>query len=431
MRRFTILFFVALSLRADTTITLLQFSDYHSHALPFYTDEGERGGIARAIGYLKKEKRAGALVFSGGDMINKGSPAWSDKYQCAEWPWLNGIVDAMAFGNHEPDYGREAFERCRNRLRYPVLSANTPGFRPYAILKKKGLRIGVFALAGPDFTKLVKGYTFEDPVVAARRVVTTLRDKERVDAVVMIGHETTEDDFALARAVPGIDLIFGSHSHLRQHLMRIPGTETAFLSPSQYLTYISRVEMTVGDGRVKNIRGGLIPVEQSLPVDRRVERRVREMQRDLERDPEFRELFVPIGRLDVAISTDDVAGRTLVAMREAVNADVALSTKSSFRGPLPAGPLTLEVFRSALPYDNEIITCTMRGAQLVRLIGEAGADSYVAAPETLDTSRDYRVATTDYLANVAYPKAMDCEKNKSGLRVREELRKRIVSTTRP
>ena len=66
MLRFTILFFVALSLRADTTITLLQFSDYHSHALPFHTDAGERGGIARAIGYLEREKRHGALVFSGG-----------------------------------------------------------------------------------------------------------------------------------------------------------------------------------------------------------------------------------------------------------------------------------------------------------------------------------------------------------------------------
>src|SRR5882672_6315363 len=112
-------FFAALPAAADTTITLLHFSDYHSHALPFYTEQGERGGIARAIGALKREKKNGALVFSGGDTINKGAPAWSDKYGCVEWPWLNGIVDAMAFGNHDADYGHDDFDRCRAAIRYP------------------------------------------------------------------------------------------------------------------------------------------------------------------------------------------------------------------------------------------------------------------------------------------------------------------------
>jgi 5'-nucleotidase len=176
------------ALAGEQTVTLFHFSDYHSHALPFYTDDGERGGIARAIGYLKQQKRRGALVFSGGDTINKGSPAWSDTYQCAEWSWWNGIVDAMAFGNHDADYGYEAFERCRESTRYPILSANTAGLRPYRVFTREGLRIGVFALAGSDFAQLVKvpQLTFTDPVAAARETVRALRETERVDAVVLI-----------------------------------------------------------------------------------------------------------------------------------------------------------------------------------------------------------------------------------------------------
>ena len=42
--------------------------------------------------------------------MNLGTPAWSDKYQCAEWPLFNGLQDAMAFGNHEADYGWTRFE---------------------------------------------------------------------------------------------------------------------------------------------------------------------------------------------------------------------------------------------------------------------------------------------------------------------------------
>lgn len=435
MRRVLIfLLFVALPAVADTTVTLLHFSDYHSHALPFYTEQGERGGIARAIAALKREKKSGALVFSGGDTINKGAPAWSDKYGCAEWPWLNGIVDAMAFGNHDADYGHEEFDRCRAAIRYPILSANTPGFERYRVFTVKGKRIGVFALAGSDFTKLVKtpGFTFGDPVAAAREVVRDLREKEHADAVVVIGHEQAEDDYALARSVPGIDLIFGSHSHLERDLTRIEGTDTWFISPSQYLTFISRVELTFRSNGI-GFRGRLVPVDAGLTEDRVVAKRVKSMQRALENDPKYHELFLPIGDLPQALSVAQLAQRTLEVMRNVTQSDVALSTSSTFRQPLPKGPLTMELLLAALPYENEIITCTMNGAQLQRLYDVNGtrkgsdSEAYVRGPDGIDPRKTYRVATTDYMAFVSWKEVFDCDKTRSGLRVREELKKRLTS----
>ncbi|MFP5247470.1 MAG: bifunctional metallophosphatase/5'-nucleotidase, partial [Thermoanaerobaculia bacterium] len=357
-------------------VTLLHLSDYHSHALPFYTDAGERGGIARAIHYLREEKRNGALIFSGGDTINKGAPAWSDKYVCTEWPWFNGIVDAMAFGNHDPDYGPEEFDRCRRTVRYPILSANTDGFRSYVVLQREGIRIGVFALAGPDFPQLVKvgGFTFGDPIAAARKAVQTLREKEHVDVVVMIGHQHTEEDYTLAKAVPGIDLIFGSHSHEKHELTRIPGTQTWFIAPGQYLEAISRVDLTFDGKRIQHVRGELVTVDSSLQEDRRIARKVAEMQRALELDPDYAELFEPIGELERPLSTEQVAQRALDTMRKVANADIAISTTSSFRGALASGTLTLEALRAAMPYDNEIVVCTMSGA----LLEELRKESYVA-----------------------------------------------------
>ncbi|MGH9423533.1 MAG: metallophosphoesterase, partial [Thermoanaerobaculia bacterium] len=246
----SLLFLCAAAQARTTRVTLLHFSDYHSHALPFYSEGREdQGGIARAIGYLRAEKRKGALVFSGGDMINKGSPAWSDKYRCAEWPWFNGVIDAMALGNHDPDYGAEEMQSCLDAIRYPVLSANTNGVKPSQVFVVDGIRVGVFAIAGSDFKTLVKepAFHFGDPVTAARDAVRDLREKQHAGVVVMIGHEHLDDDFALARAVPGIDLIFGTHSHLKRDLMRIDGTKTWFISPFQYLTYISRVVLTFDD----------------------------------------------------------------------------------------------------------------------------------------------------------------------------------------
>ncbi|HEY0141587.1 MAG TPA: bifunctional metallophosphatase/5'-nucleotidase [Thermoanaerobaculia bacterium] len=421
---------LAIPLYGETTVTLLHFSDYHSHAQPFYAgEEGERGGIARAVGYLREQKRAGALVFSGGDMINKGSPAWSDKYGCVEWPWLNEIVSAMAFGNHDADYGLAAYRQCKEQLSYPILSANTRGFQQYVIFDIGGTLVGVFAVAGKDFPSLVKveGLEFLDPVQAARESVQKLQ-KEGVDAIVMIGHQHAEEDEALARAVPGIDLIFGTHSHIRRELTRIAGTETWFISPGQYLENIARVELTVDDRKVTRVRGELVPVTRRMRADREVAQRVRKLQRQLERDPAYAPLFQRVAKLREPLDVPRLAARTLDVMRSATKADVALSTVSSFRHALPAGPITAEQLRAALPYDNEIVVCTMTGAQWQRVVEESAkrkgsdSESFIAGSASGDR---VRVATTDYLANVAYRDVFQCDKEKSGLRVRTELQKAL------
>src|SRR5436853_5955878 len=90
-----------------TTITLIGFSDYHSHAVPFYSEgQQNQAGIARTIAYLKSQKQSvqNLMILSGGDTMNLGSPTWSDEYKCIEWPWFNGLIDVMALGNHEFDY---------------------------------------------------------------------------------------------------------------------------------------------------------------------------------------------------------------------------------------------------------------------------------------------------------------------------------------
>jgi 5'-nucleotidase/UDP-sugar diphosphatase len=438
---FLSLLFVCASAHAQTTrVTLLHFSDYHSHALPLYSEgRGGEGGIARAIGYLRAQKRHGALVFSGGDMMNKGSPAWSDKYRCAEWAWFNGIIDAMAFGNHDPDYGIGELEGCLQAIRYPFLSANTSGFKGTRLFVVNGVRVGVFAVAGSDFKTLVKEPVlhFGDPVAAARNAVHQLRGIEHADVVVMIGHEQLDDDFALARAVPGIDLIFGSHSHLKRALTRIDGTATWFISPFQYLTYISCVVLTFEAHKLTAVDGKLIPVNARMPVDKTIARRVAMMQRELEADPKYAPLFATIGALSTPLPVDALAQRTVEIMRDAAHADVALSTASSFRQDLPPGRVTMESLRAAMPYDNEILVYPLRGDVVEKLLAygnsRQGSDSFaiVSKPKAIDPTQIYRVATTDYLARVA-PGYRDffagLTAETPGLRVRDELRKRLLSS---
>lgn len=400
-RRLVMIMFLALlfiaapvSAQGETTVRLIHFSDYHSHAVPFYAEgEANTAGIARLLAYLKTSAAdPDTLILSGGDMLNKGSPAWSDKFGCVEWPWLNGLVDAMAYGNHEGDYGTEAFAACQAEVTFPILGSNIvdgqgqPVFqddgKTYEVFEVGDVKIGVFALAGSDFERLVTpenlpapDAVFTDRIETARSVVDALRNEEQVNAVVLIGHALYEDDVALAQAVPGIDIIFGTHSHRKEDLTTIPSTGTVIISPFQYATYVSQLELTFSGGDLTDITGGLVQMSNDLPEDPEIAGQVGELQAELRADPDYADLYVELGAASVELSTEgQFTGEALLGdlvtdvMRTSAGAHMALSTSSSFREPIPPGPILEETMLTALPYKNTIYVYDMTGAQIQELL---------------------------------------------------------------
>jgi 5'-nucleotidase len=440
-----------------TTLVLLHTSDYHSHALPHYSDgEHNVGGLARLFQYLRDEKAANpnTLIFSGGDTMNLGTPAWSDKYQCAEWPMFNGLLDAMALGNHEQDYGWETFEQCRASARYPIISAglvsanDEPILQPWIVLERGGVKLGIFALTGSDFDKLIKpelrpaGARYADGEAIAPAIVQHLREVEKVDAVVSIGHRFYEDDVKLAQSVPGIDLILGTHSHRKEELKQIPGTNTWIISPFQYLEYASRVELTFEAGRLVKVGGGLVRMSPDRPEAPDIAEKVAAMQRDLEADPKYAARFEKLGKAEVEISYANINdGESLLGnwvtdtVRASAGAHVALSTSSSFRASIPPGDITVEDYLTAVPYKNVVLVHEMTGAQVQAIldlsVSKRGSDSFSqasgvryaiadgkatevqvladpaaspadpAAFKPLDPTAIYLVATTDFQAKIA------------------------------
>ena len=441
----------------DTTITFIGMSDYHSHAVPFYSEgQPDQAGVARTLAYLKttRANTPNLLVLSGGDTLNKGTPTWSDEYQCAEWPWFNGLIDAMALGNHEFDYGQDVFQKCRASANYPVLSSNYVGAdgqpllntgdgKTYFVKEVGGVRIGAFALAGSDFDKLIPaanratGATFADRVATAKALVATLRDTEKVQAVVLFGHASREDDTALAQAVPGIDLILGTHSHLKEELSKIPNTATYYISPFQYLTYLSQVDLTFSDGKLSKVGGNLVKMDAAKPTDAQYGPQVAQLQKDLE--AKRPERFKVLGQAATELNVEDLNNNettlgnwSMEVVRQKAGTYAFFSTTSSFRAAIPPGAVTVEGFFTAIPYKNSIVTADMTGQQLLDLLNLAvskrGSDSFLqesgvrfainngtatnvqvlADPAAttgsyvaLDLSKTYKIGVTNFMSGVA------------------------------
>jgi len=376
----------------ETTIELYHFSDYHSHALPAYAEgDPSRGGIARVIGLIENAKATNpnVLAFSGGDMMNLNNPIWSDVYTCTEWSWLNGVIDGMAVGNHEFDYGADTFANCMDNVTYPLISSGLvysetmeavlPAYQIYTV---DGVRVGVFAVAGNDYPQIVRSELLpegtrwivgEEKLTRAAEIVEQLRTVEEVDLVISIGHQSRAEDEAMAAAAPGIDLILGTHSHLKTPLTKLEGTETYYISPFQYLDYVSHVELYVADGELVGVAGDLVAIDSETPTNETVAAKVAEMQTQLE--AEHPERFEVLGEAATLIDNADInLGETSIGnfvsdlARQAVTAHLFVSTSSSFRAALPPGPITQEAYLTALPYANAIVTATMSGEQVVDLL---------------------------------------------------------------
>jgi hypothetical protein len=171
---------------------------------------------------------------------------------------------------------------------------------------------------------------------------------------------------------------------------------------------------------------------------RGIARNIARLQRDLENDPQYRDLFTSFATLAAPIDVEALGAMTVGVMRESARADVAMSTRSTFRGALPPGRIDLETLRAAMPYDNELVVAEMTPATYAKLLtiiraqghGESGVH---ATGEPAGDTEKISVAATDYLAFVA-PAYRDVfaasSLRRTGIRVRQLVRERIVMHAR-
>ncbi len=229
--------FVAEAKKAKT-VTIYHTNDSHSQIFPFSpnlsdTTKAGRGGFLRRAAFLDKARKEtpGLLLFDSGD-FSQGSPYYTMYLGDVEIGLMNLMhYDAVTIGNHEFDFGLDNMARLFSKATFPVVCSNydfsgTPCegiVKRYTIIKRNGLRIGVFGLS-PRLEGLVTGINYGgtkylDPIPVAREMVETLRRKEKCDIVICLSHlgwktgDPTASDEHLIRETSGIDLILGGHTH--------------------------------------------------------------------------------------------------------------------------------------------------------------------------------------------------------------------------
>lgn len=217
-------------------LLILHTNDTHSCMLPLNPNLADtmlagRGGFLRRaamIDQMRKEDKD-LLLLDSGD-FSQGSPYYTMFKGDVETELMNIMgYDAATIGNHEFDFGLENMARIFRKAKFPIVCANydftgtvVEGLvKPYVIIKRKGVRIGIFGLS-PKLDGLVMastcaGVRYSDPIKTANAVADKLKNEEKCDVVICLSHlgwdEAGLNDMEMMAKTRNIDLVLGGHSH--------------------------------------------------------------------------------------------------------------------------------------------------------------------------------------------------------------------------
>lgn len=215
---------------SQKNLVILHTNDTHSRIEPLpetdRTSPGKSGVVRRAelIDQIRKENK-NVLLFDAGDFL-QGTPYFNLFKGEVEVKAMNLMgYDAATLGNHEFDYGLEILEKVVREANFPIVSSNYDFsqtalknlIKPFIILKKDGVRIGVIGIniqpRGLIAAGNYEGMKFLDPVKTANEMAELLTTKYKCDMIVCLSHLGYNADLNLAESTRGIDLIVGGHSH--------------------------------------------------------------------------------------------------------------------------------------------------------------------------------------------------------------------------
>jgi 5'-nucleotidase len=156
------------------------------------------------------------------------------------------------------------------------------------ILTKDGIKIGIFSIFGKDADRVAPKavpVTFAKQSTFAKKMVKELQD-EKCDIIICVSHsgvlkekngEWGGADVELARAVKGIDLIIGGHSHTRLDqpiiVNGIPIVQTG-----EFGQFVGCLSMLYSDGNLRVESYKLIPVDDKISGDININQLIEEQK---------------------------------------------------------------------------------------------------------------------------------------------------------
>jgi len=362
-----------------TMISLLLVNDIYKMG-----DENGRGGFARLNAIVKAERARGVpmLYVHAGDMFSPSLMSGFD--QGAHTVELTNIAppDVFVPGNHEFDFGPEAYMKRRQESRFPWYASNMraadgaplPGHEDGRIIDLGGVKLGVFGVVLPNSPEVSStgDFRFLPTMETVRREAARLR-REGAELILCCAHTDRKDDLEIVRSRL-VDVLLTGHDH---DLAIAYDGRTVMVESSEEGYYVTAIDLTISRVTIDGVsRTTFTPAfrvndsRQAVP-DPQTAARVADYEKILSEELDVA-IATLTGELDTrtaSVRSGEQAIGNLIAdaMRAATGADVGLTNAGAIRGNriYPAGHrFTRRDALSELPFGNRTVVAKVSGADL-------------------------------------------------------------------
>jgi 5'-nucleotidase len=232
--------------------------------------------------------------------------------------------------------------------------------RRYLVIERGGVRFGLFGVLGKEAQFYTTGgaASFSDAIETAKEIVQVLRDTEKVDVVICLSHGGVEkgkdgrysdgDDVRLPRAVPGIDVVIGGHSHTALQEAIIVNDRTPVVQTGKEGQNLGELVLTLDGDELKVESYRLYPIDDAVAGDRAIADEIDRLKKGVtaavfaSRGYSIDQPLAVVPQ-DLTNTFADIAAGTLLAnlctdaFRNATKSDIGFTANGLMRAPLMRG----------------------------------------------------------------------------------------------
>ena len=261
------------------------------------------------------------------------------------------------------------------------------GLHPYSVHNVDGVKIVIIGMLTPSIPNWLhesiwKGIQFEEMVGCAKKWIKYVQEYEHPDLIFGLFHSGRDGGIvdehgeenataAVAREVPGFDVIFFGHDHQvhNEWIKNIEGKDVLIIDPSCYVKNVAeaQIELTYTDGRLmkKDIKGEIVSVLNET-VD---EQMVSHFQPYIDKVKEY--VNRRIGRFEHPIYTrESFFGNSAFTdlihnlQMQITQADISFNAPLSFNTVIEAGDVTQADMFKLYRFENLLYMLRMTGEEV-------------------------------------------------------------------
>lgn len=395
---------VSASSEKEVTLKLIETSDVHGCYYPYdfirrHSVQGSLARVSALVGEMRKTYGDRLILMDNGDIL-QGQPV-AYYYNYIDTTSVHVVADMLNYmhydvatmGNHDIEAGHAVYDRWVSQCKFPVLGANimdvktgTTYLPPYKVIEREGVKVVVLGMITPAIPswlpeQLWSGLRFEDMETSARKWVKWIQEKEKPDVLIGLFHAGPEGNKLdnvvengsgdVARRVPGFDVVFMGHDHVRtcQKIINEAGDSVLLVDPANMAKVVADVTVKVvkKDGKVirKSVEGKLASVDRYTPD----EAFLKTFEKQYQATADF--VSRKIGRINKTITTKDAyfgpsAFIDLIhqLQLDITGADVSFCAPLSFAAEIKEGDIYVSDMFNLYKYENMLYTMTLTGKEI-------------------------------------------------------------------